>query len=85
MKNRGNFQSLKVPKCEIRDGSDFHDFYTIKSFWVCDFRAKILTFILILVGATPHLISYAHEPLNIYFKAKLILNPKSPPPTTPHP
>ncbi len=34
---------LKVPKCEIFDRSDFHDFYTIKPFWVADFGAKILT------------------------------------------
>jgi hypothetical protein len=32
---------LKVPKCEIFDRSDFHDFYTIKPFWVVDFGAKI--------------------------------------------
>ncbi len=29
---------LKVPKCEIFDGSDFHDFYTIKSLREGDFR-----------------------------------------------
>ncbi len=29
--------SLKVPKCEILDRSDFHYFYTIKPFWVDDF------------------------------------------------
>jgi hypothetical protein len=33
--------SLKVPKCEIFDRSDFHDFYSIKPFWVGDFGAKI--------------------------------------------
>ncbi len=32
---------LKVPKCEIFNRSDFHDFYSIKSFWVGDFGAKI--------------------------------------------
>ncbi len=32
---------LKVLKCEIYDGSDFHDVYTIKSFWVGDYRDKI--------------------------------------------
>jgi hypothetical protein len=32
---------LKVPKCEIFDRSDFHDFYAIKPFWVGDFGAKI--------------------------------------------
>ncbi len=32
------FFLLKVPKCEIFDRSDFHDFY---SFWVGDFGAKI--------------------------------------------
>jgi hypothetical protein len=33
--------TLKEPKCEIFDHSDFHDFYTIKPFWVGDFGAKI--------------------------------------------
>jgi hypothetical protein len=37
------WQGLKVPKCEIFDRSDFHDFYTIKPFWVADLGAKILT------------------------------------------
>jgi hypothetical protein len=32
---------LKVPKCEIFERSDFHDFYSIKPFWVGDFGAKI--------------------------------------------
>jgi hypothetical protein len=32
-----------VPKCEILDRSDFHDFYTIKPFWVGDFGAEMLT------------------------------------------
>jgi hypothetical protein len=31
----------QVPKCEIFDRSDFHDFYSIKPFWVGDFGAKI--------------------------------------------
>ena len=30
-----------VPYCEIFYCSDFHDFYTIKPFWVGDFAAKI--------------------------------------------
>jgi hypothetical protein len=34
-------KSLKVPKCEIFNRSDFHDFYSIKPFWVGDFGAKI--------------------------------------------
>ncbi len=33
-------QLLKVPKCEIFDGSDFHDFYTNKSLWEGDFGVK---------------------------------------------
>jgi hypothetical protein len=33
--------ALKVHKCEIFGRSDFHDFYTIKSFWVGDFEVKI--------------------------------------------
>jgi hypothetical protein len=32
---------LKVPKREIFDGSDFPDFYTIKSLRVGDFGVKI--------------------------------------------
>jgi hypothetical protein len=36
--------TLKVPKCEIFNRSDFHYFYTIKPFWVDDFVVKILTF-----------------------------------------
>jgi hypothetical protein len=32
---------LKAPKCEVFDRWDFHDFYTIKTFWVGDFEAKI--------------------------------------------
>jgi hypothetical protein len=33
--------SLKVPKCEIFDRSDFRNFYTIQPFWVGDFGAKL--------------------------------------------
>ncbi len=33
--------TLKVPKCEIFDLSDFPDFYTIKSLRVGDFGVKI--------------------------------------------
>jgi hypothetical protein len=32
-----NLTRLKVPKCEIFDRSDIHNFYTIKPFWVGDF------------------------------------------------
>jgi hypothetical protein len=32
---------LKVPKCEIFDRSDFHDFYPIKSLWEGEFGVKI--------------------------------------------
>ncbi len=35
--------TLKVPKCEIFDSSDFNDFYTIMSSWVGDLVVKILT------------------------------------------
>ncbi len=35
---------LKVPKREIFDRSDFHDFYTIKSLRVGDFGVKITKF-----------------------------------------
>ncbi len=40
----GKHRSLKVPKCEIFDRSDFPDFYTIKSSWVGDLVVKILTY-----------------------------------------
>jgi hypothetical protein len=33
---------LKVPKCEIFNRSDFHDFYTIKSLWEGEFGVKII-------------------------------------------
>jgi hypothetical protein len=33
--------TLKVPKHEIFDHSDFHDFYAIKSLTVSDFGVKI--------------------------------------------
>ncbi len=39
--------TLKVPKREIFDRSDFPDFYTIKSSWVGDLLVKILTYYLI--------------------------------------
>jgi hypothetical protein len=32
---------IKVPKCEIFDRSDFHEFYPIKSLWEGDFGVKI--------------------------------------------
>jgi hypothetical protein len=37
----GFYYLLKVPKREIFDGSDFPDFYTIKSLRVGDFGVKI--------------------------------------------
>jgi hypothetical protein len=36
--------TLKVPKREIFDRSDFPNFYTIKSSWVGDLLVKILTY-----------------------------------------
>jgi hypothetical protein len=36
--------SLKVPKREIFDRSNFRDFYAIKSSWVCDLVVKISTY-----------------------------------------
>ncbi len=56
------FKRLKVPKCEIFDRSDFHDFYTIKPFYVGDFWVKIYSNLVILIwgGARHHLISDAH-------------------------
>jgi hypothetical protein len=52
---------LKVPKCEIFNRSDFHDFYTIKTFCVGDFGAKYKLVRLIFGGARHHLISNAHR------------------------
>ncbi len=37
-------KTLKVPKREIFDRSDFPDFFTIKSSWVGDLVVKILTY-----------------------------------------
>jgi hypothetical protein len=39
-----NKTTLKGPKREIFDRSDFPDFYTIKSSWVGDLVVKILAF-----------------------------------------
>ncbi len=38
---RSSLGYLKVPKREIVDHSDFHDFYAIKSLTVSDFEVKI--------------------------------------------
>ncbi len=38
----GSCPTLKVPKREIFDRSDFHDFYTIKSLRKGDFVVKII-------------------------------------------
>jgi hypothetical protein len=51
-------RTLKVPKCEIFNRSDFPDFYTIKSSRVCDLVVKILTYY--FKGAKPHLVSDAY-------------------------
>ncbi len=40
----GSCPTLKVPKLEIFDPSDFHDFYTIKSLREGDFGDKIKIF-----------------------------------------
>ena len=42
--NNTGSRQLKVPKCEIFDRSDFHDFYTIKSRPEGDFGVKIKNF-----------------------------------------
>ncbi len=44
-------QTLKVPKREIFDRSDFPDFYTIKSSWVGDVVIKILTYYFNFLGS----------------------------------
>ncbi len=38
------FLYIKVPKCEIFDRTDFHDFYPIKSLWEGAFAVKIKRF-----------------------------------------
>ncbi len=40
-----------MPKCEIFDRSDFHDFYPIKSLWEGDFGVKIKCFKKIFRGS----------------------------------
>jgi hypothetical protein len=52
--------SYRVPKCEIFNHLDFHNFYTIKPFWVGDFGAKYKLANLTFGGAWHHLISVAH-------------------------
>jgi hypothetical protein len=47
------FKSIKVPKCENFDGSDFHDFYTMKHFWVGNFGEKIKTCYFNFWGSQP--------------------------------
>jgi hypothetical protein len=37
---------LKVPKCEILDRSDFHDFYTITPFWIYENNENITVHLL---------------------------------------
>ncbi len=39
-----SIETLKVPKCEIFDRPDFHDFYPIKSLWEGDFGVKVKCF-----------------------------------------
>ncbi len=56
--------SLKVPKCEIFDRSDFHDFYPIKSLWEGDFGVKIKCFKNILGLIWGREISYAYAQSN---------------------
>ncbi len=61
-----NPHSLKVPKCEIFHRLDFHDFYTIKPFWVTlGLKYKLVT--LILGGARHPLISDAHAECTLQF------------------
>ncbi len=43
--------TVKVPKCEIFDRSDFPDFYIIKSSWVGDLVVKILAYYLNFSGS----------------------------------
>jgi hypothetical protein len=40
-----------VPKCDIFDRSDFHDFYTIKSLWEGNFGVNIKKMIFIFRGS----------------------------------
>jgi hypothetical protein len=51
---------LEVPKCEIFDCLDFHDFYTNRPFCVGDFGAKISINYLYFWGRYASLISYVH-------------------------
>ncbi len=53
--------SYRVPKCEIFNRSDIHDFYTIKPFCVGDFGAKYKFVNLTFGGARHYLISFAHD------------------------
>ncbi len=51
-----------MPKCEIFDRSDFHDFYPIKSLWEGDFGVTIKCFLKKYLGA--HLWPYAYAQSN---------------------
>ena len=51
--------ALKVPKCEIFDGLDWLNFYTIKPFWKVTLGLKYKLVIIIFGGAWYHLISDA--------------------------
>ncbi len=48
---KSQIKYLKVPKCEIFDRSDCHDFYPIKSLWEGDFGVKIKCLKQIFMGS----------------------------------
>jgi hypothetical protein len=63
---------LKVPKWEISDGSDFHDFYTAKPFWVVTLGLKYKLVTETFGGARHHLIADAHAQCTHQFLTRMI-------------
>jgi hypothetical protein len=61
-----------VPICKIFYQSGFHDFYTIKPFWVGDFGAKYKLFFYSFGGARHHLISDASAQGKQQFLARML-------------
>jgi hypothetical protein len=60
-----------MPKCEIFDHSDLHDFCSIKSLWEGDFEVKIKNFIKIFRGSFRSVNPYAQFGQNNVFFGKL--------------
>jgi hypothetical protein len=68
--------TLKVPKCEIFNRSDFHGFYTIKSLWEGGFGVKIKKILQNILGFNwGHEIPYTYA--QSHFKEDFSLGKKN--------